>query len=288
MSRTAATLSLLLAVAFSANAADEIYQQTEDIVYGDSDGVGLLMDVFVPVGHKNGFGIVDIASGAWHSDRGKIRDHQMARMYDHFCTHGYTVFAVRPGSVTRYTSADMLANIKQGIRYIKENAATYSIDANRLGITGASAGGHLTLMTLVAGAPENESIAAAGVFFPPTDFTNWGGPARDLKRLSNLFFLGGMEDCEDEAELLAKAKEQSPGLLITKPLPPMILFHGDADNVVPLQQSEFLVEQLNKVGSKVDFFIEPGGAHPWMSIHEEVKQMAEWFDLTLGVKPAGN
>ena len=37
-----------------------------------------LMDVFTPTGAKNGLAIVDIASGAWHADRGKIRDHQTA------------------------------------------------------------------------------------------------------------------------------------------------------------------------------------------------------------------
>jgi len=91
MKRLAFIVCVLFAV--SAFAEDAVYQQTEDVVYGDTDGIGLLMDVFVPTGQKNGLGIVDIASGAWHSDRGKIRDHKMAKFYDLFCGDGYTVFA---------------------------------------------------------------------------------------------------------------------------------------------------------------------------------------------------
>ena len=60
-------------------------------------GVGLLMDVFTPTGEANGLGIVDVISGAWHSDRGKIRDHMRAQTFQILCAKGYTVFAVRPG-----------------------------------------------------------------------------------------------------------------------------------------------------------------------------------------------
>ena len=46
---------------------------------------------FTPTGPKNGIGIIDIASGAWHSDRNKIRDHMAARVYDIFCKKGYNL-----------------------------------------------------------------------------------------------------------------------------------------------------------------------------------------------------
>ena len=88
-----------------------IYQQQKDVIYGDSDGVALAMDVFTPTGAKNGIGIIDVASGAWHSDRGKIRDHMRAQVYDIFCGKGYTVFAVRPGSITRFSVPDMISHL---------------------------------------------------------------------------------------------------------------------------------------------------------------------------------
>ena len=111
---------LLAVAATSASAAEKgPYVQHEDVVYGQEYGVALVMDIFVPTGEKNGVGIVDVVSGAWHSDRGKIRQHKMAQMYDIFTKKGFTVFAVRPGSITKFSAGEMLKNIKQGVRWVK-------------------------------------------------------------------------------------------------------------------------------------------------------------------------
>ena len=79
----AISICVVLAAGFAA--AGGPYEQKQDVVYGEMDGAGLLMDIFTPTGAKNGLGIVDIASGAWNADRGKINDHKMAKMYDIFC-----------------------------------------------------------------------------------------------------------------------------------------------------------------------------------------------------------
>ena len=264
------------------------YKQEQDVVYGEHHGVGLLMDVFTPTGEKNGLGIVDIASGAWHSDRGKIRDHDMAGMYRLMCGRGYTVFAIRPGSVTRFTADDMLQSIYRGIRYVKANAEQYGINPDRLGLTGASAGGHLASLATMK--PQEGSadasdpimkhdtrVAAVAIFFPPTNFLQWGDGAPDMQRISQLMFENGLCE-EDEADVQAKAREISPVYHVQGELPPFLIWHGDADEVVPLQQSEQLVEKLKENGTPVEFHIKPGGGHPWLTIAEEVGMMAEWFD----------
>ena len=182
-------LFITLAVAARALAEESSsppYEQKIDVVYGEVHGTGLLMDIFTPKGKANGLAIIDVVSGAWHSDRGKIRDHTAAQLYSILCGRGYTVFAVRPGSRTRYTGAEMASHVKTGIRYAKLHAAEYKIDPDRLGISGASAGGHLA--TLVAVTPEDGNpdagspvqrlstrVKAAAVFFPPTDFLDWNG-----------------------------------------------------------------------------------------------------------------
>ena len=74
------------------------------MVYGEVHGVGLLMDVFTPAEKNNGLAVVDVVSGAWYSDRGKIRDHARAQTFDILCRKGYTVFAIRPGSITKFSA----------------------------------------------------------------------------------------------------------------------------------------------------------------------------------------
>ena len=114
------------------------YSQKQDVVYAEVHGTGLLMDIFTPTGIPNGLAIVDVASGAWSSDRGKIRDHTLAQLYTILCSRGYCVFAARPGSKSRYPVAEMDQNVKSAIRYVKEHAVENKIDPQRLGLTGAS------------------------------------------------------------------------------------------------------------------------------------------------------
>jgi acetyl esterase/lipase len=267
------------------------YDQKMDVVYGEVHGTGLLMDVFTPKGKANGLGIVDVVSGAYYSDRRKIRDHILAQLYSIFCSRGYTVFAIRPGSRTRYTAAEMEANVKVGIRYVKQHAAEYKIDPERLGLTGASAGGHLA--TLAAVTPEEAKpdadspslrydthVKAAGIFFPPTDFLDWDGKLADMKLLGGLLFLGGTNGHSD-AEIKERALQISPARLVKPPTVPFLLIHGDADPLVPLQQSQKMVAALKAAGGSAELIVKKGGGHPWMTLPEEVKMMADWFDQHL-------
>jgi acetyl esterase/lipase len=269
--------------------AEAPYVQHEDVVYGEVHGVALVMDVFVPTGANNGRGIVDVASGAWYSDRGKINDHKRAQMYDIFCGKGYTVFAVRPGSITKFSAAEMVVHLKLGIRWVKERAGKYGIEAESLGLTGASAGGHLACLAAVtpdeaAGGKLGTHVKAAAVFFPPTDFLAYGGNPPDFRspRTRRLVTPPGGAEPSDE-EMKERLTQISPARLVTSKAPPFLLIHGDADILVPLQQSEVMLEALKKSGVPAELIVKKGGGHPWPTIHEEVRLLADWFDGKLCV-----
>jgi acetyl esterase/lipase len=245
----------------------------------------------VPKGKTNGLGIIDVVSGAWYSDRGKIRDHLTARVYPILCAHGYTVFAVRPGSITRYTASEMAQNIKSGIRFVKEHAGEYRIDPAKLGLTGASAGGHLATLVAVTpedGQPESRKpegrhdtrVKAVAAFFPPTDFLDWDGKQAPNELLARLVFLGGATGHSEE-EIKDRAKAASPALLVKTTTLPFLFFHGDADPLVPLQQSKKMVEAIKAAGGSAELIVKKGGGHPWMTLFEEVEVMANWFDRHL-------
>lgn len=287
LSTMAAALSLL-----AQNASSLPYVQKVDVVYGEVHGTGLLMDVFTPIGKANGLGIVDVVSGAYYSDRKKLRDHILAQLYSIFCGRGYTVFAIRPGSRTRYTAAEMEANVNTGIRYVKQHAPDYKIDPDRLGLTGASAGGHLATLAAVTpeeAKPDSDSpllrestrVKAAGIFFPPTDFLDWNGKQADFRLLGGLLFLGGTNGHSDE-EIKKCALQISPARLVKSTPVPFLLIHGDADPLVPLQQSQTMVAALKAAGGSAELIVKKGGGHPWLTLPEEVKIMADWFDKQLG------
>ena len=298
LSSSSAVALMVLALAGTARAADRLpYEQKQDVVYAEAHGTGLLMDVFTPAGLSNGLAIVDIASGAWHSDRGKIRDHTRGQFFNIFCGRGYTVFAARPGSRTRYTAAEMDQNVKSAIRYVKQHAAEYKIDPDRLGLTGASAGGHLATLaalTPVEAKPDarnplehyDSTVRAVAVFFPPTDFLDWDGSGKRVRMevLSPLLYVGGTNGHSDD-EIKEAARAISPLHRVGKPTIPFLLIHCDADKTVPLSHSQKLVEAIKKAGGSAELIVKPGGGHPWPTLPEEVKVMADWYDKQLGAAP---
>jgi len=280
-----------LCILFAAisSAADLPYEQHENIVYHDSKefGVGLVMDVFTPTAGANGLAIVDVASGAWHSDRGKINDHKKAQFYDIFCGRGYTVFAIRPGSINRFNGHDMLANLKTGIRWVKQNSAEYEIDPARLGLTGASAGGHLASLAALRPDDANDAqpdtrVQATGVFFPPTDFLEYGGrPFDSMSRIVRGLAAPRNGEVLDDEQLKESLILLCPARQVTENAPPFLLIHGDKDLAVPLQQSETLLNELKKANVSARLIIKKGGGHAWLTIHEEVQTLADWFDEQL-------
>lgn len=283
-----AMLCLLLVVS-SAVAADPPYTQTKNIVYAETDGIGLVMDIFTPTGPANGLAIVDVVSGAWDSDRGKIEQHRMARMYDIFCSRGYTVFGVRPGSKSKFTLSEMAKHVKQGIAWVKDHAEEYNIDPDKLGLAGASAGGHLASLVAVT-ADDKTKVQAVGIFFPPTNFLNFRGveidensPPERFTMVKALLYPNGNAP-KDNAKLIDALKAISPALLATDQAPPFLIIHGDKDPLVPLDQSEMLKDALDKCGVSCQLIVKEGGAHPWPTIHEEVAVIADWFDKQLAGK----
>jgi len=286
----AVVLSCLVIGPATVVADDAVYRQEQDVVIADSNGLAVPMDIFVPTGMKNGRAIVDVASGAWYSDRGKIRDHERAKFFDILCGRGYTVFAVRPGSISRFNAADMVANIEAAIRWVKDRAQNYEIDPDRVGLTGASAGGHLaSLVGLQTSRPEAEAgrVAAVAVFFPPTDFLDFAGSMVDPRGDSHfgviaarLGFADGVagldaQQVQDKLAAISPVRQVHPGA------PPFLLIHGDADPVVPLQQSQALHDALQAANVPVTLIVKAGGQHPWPTIPEEVAKLADWFDERL-------
>jgi len=293
MRKTVGTILALLVVCISAAAENEApYRQTKDVIYGETDGVGLLMDVFAPArsdGPGHGLGIICATSGAWKSDRWMMEAHQRIGIFDVLCSHGYTVFALRPGCLSGFTALEMLDHLKVGIRYVKAHAADYGVDANRLGLTGTSAGGHLALLTGMCAEPANPAaeeplekfgtdVKAIGVFCPPTDFLDWEGKKYGLNLMEwKLAFRDGANG-KSEAQKEEAAKVVSPFHQIKPGLPPFLFVHGNADSVIPVQQSVKMVKALQEAGNSVELIIKEGGDHSWPTMREEFDKMATWFD----------
>ena len=135
-------LALSLAMPVLAQPTDgQSFTRTEDVIYGRKFGTALTLDVFQPA-NANGYGIAMMVSGGWFSSHAAINP----AFFQPLLNRGYTVFAVVHGSQPKFNITEIVPDIHRAIRFIRYNAAKYGVKPDKLGITGGSAGGHLSLM----------------------------------------------------------------------------------------------------------------------------------------------
>jgi acetyl esterase/lipase len=295
-------LPLALLVAFPWPSDRPQFDRKEDVIYGRKFGMCLTMDVYVPKAKKNGAGIIWCVSGGWFSSK----QTQPPRTYDEFLRRGYVVFAVYHGSQPRFSIPEVLEDMHRATRFVRRNARKYGVDPERLGIAGGSAGGHLSLMQGMApkeGDPtsldrverESSRVAAVACFFPPTDFLNYGKPG--VEAIGNNILKGfqapfdfvaldpetrSFKPITDPAKRRQIAKQISPAYHVTPKAPPTLIFHGDADTLVPIQQSELIVKELKEAKVPCELVVKKGAGHGWPDLLKDVNVLADWFDKYLG------
>ena len=307
MIRLAAFAFLALISSFAPPLAvgDEPPSRQQDVIYGRKFGTALTLDVFRPAGEANGLGVVFVVSGGWFSNHDGINQGFVRP----FTARGYTVFAVVHGSQPKFTIPEVIGDMNRAVRFIRHHAKDYGIDPDRLGICGASAGGHLSLMQGTHGDKGNPSaadpvdrepsrVAAVACFFPPTDFLNYGKAGEDaigrgvLKDYAAAFDFQEVDpkrkqfvDVTDEAKIVELGRAISPINHVSSDDPPTLIIHGDADTLVPIQQAEIIVEKLKGAGVEAKLVTKPGAAHGWPGLDKDVLTLADWFDAHLK-KPA--
>jgi acetyl esterase/lipase len=291
----------LLTSAGLAPAADEpAWTRQRDVIYGRKYGLAMTMDVFTPK-EANGAGLIFAVSGGWFSDTRAINLAFTAP----FLKRGYTVFAVVHGSQPKFTVPEIVEDMHRAVRFIRHSAAQFKIDPDRLGIYGASAGGHLSLM-MGHGGKEGDPKAADPVdrlssrvqavacFFPPTDFLNWEKPGHELlDRALRPPFTAAVDFHEfdkkkalfvpikDEKKLREIMRAISPITHVSSKSAPTLLLHGDQDELVPLRQSEIMAAKLKEANIPVELIVRKGSGHGWATLLLDLEKCADWFDKYL-------
>jgi acetyl esterase/lipase len=287
------------------------YTRKEDVIYGRKFGTALTMDVFTPKKDANGAAVIWVVSGGWFSAHEGIVPDLPFVPVKILVQRGYTVFAVVHGSQPKFTIPEILQDMHRAVRFIRAHAKDYHIDADRIGITGGSAGGHLSLMQGTAGDKGNPKardpverassrVQAVACFFPPTDFLNYGkegenalgrGILKDFKAPFDfhefnpkLGFGGRFVPITDEKKILEIGRQISPINHVTADDPPTLIIHGDKDKLVPIQQAEAIVAKFKKVGVTAKLVVKKGAGHVWLDIDKDMPTIADWFDKYLKKK----
>jgi acetyl esterase/lipase len=287
-------------------AAQSLPADATEIIYGRKDGMALTMVVLKPQVKSNQRAIISVVSGGWVSTYNwlpwTIKDAKP------FLDRGYTVFCVMHGSQPRYTIPDAVADLHRAVRFIRYHAVDYGIDGAKIGITGASAGGHLSLMMGIEDGKGDATatdpvervsgkVQVVACFFPPTDFLNYGFAGGNILKAKPVLakrgflapFLFTQWDSlnkdfvliEDSTRQLEISKQISPIYQVSADDAPTFICHGDADKTVPLQQSKILIEKLTAAGVPCVLQVKPGADHGWDDMNTEREAFADWFDKYL-------
>jgi acetyl esterase/lipase len=288
-------------------AEGDAFTRREDVIYGRKFGSALTMDVFTPKENANGGAVIWVVSGGWFSSHDSIN----LGFLQELLARGYTVFAVVHGSQPKYTIPEAIADMTLSVRYIRSHADEFKIDANRIGVTGGSAGGHLSLMLGTAGdsgdpkakdpvARASSRVQAVACFFPPTDFLNYGTPGfawlnrgpKDAFQAPFDFHVWNPKlklfEVVDEESRVKIAQEISPVYHVSADDPPTLIIHGDKDSLVPLQQSQRIIAKFKEAGVPCELIVKPGAGHGWANWQDDMRAVADWFDKYLKGPAAGN
>jgi acetyl esterase/lipase len=300
-------LTLLAASAPLARGDEPPFTRREDVIYGRKYGTALTLDVFTPKKGANGAAVVIVVSGGFFSSHEAINPSFARPLLD----RGYTVFAVVHGSQPRYTTPEIIKDMNRAVRFIRHHAKEYGVDPGRIGVSGASAGGHLSLMLGTAGDKgdpaardpvdrESSRVQAVACFFPPTDFLNYGTPGRELIHAKDhaKTFRPAFDYQELDRETNVWTPITDPNKLreITRAISPIhhvspddaptLIIHGDADTLVPLQQSETFVKRLKEAGVETRLVVKTGAGHGWLTMGQDMTTLADWFDAQLKPREA--
>ncbi len=206
-----------------------------------------------------------------------------------FLTRGYAVASINYRLSQHAIFPAQIEDCKAAIRWLRKNSGKYNFDAERFGVWGSSAGGHLVALLGTAGEVKefdkgrnldvSSTVQAVCDFFGPTDFTKIGRFPSNLRH-----------DAPDspEAKLLGSpihqdieaAQRANPIAYITKDDPPFLIVHGDNDQTVPHNQSQILYEALKNAGVQVKFHTVKGAGHGFNRPKVD-KMVEDFFDKHL-------
>lgn len=260
-----------------------------DIVFSTATGTELKLQLVLPEVTETTplFPLIVFVQGSAWTFPGV--DHKLPMM---------SVFAragIAVASVTHRSCLDghpfpaFLQDVKTAIRFLRANAEKWHLDPGRVGIWGTSSGGNAALLCGVTGdfpayktgeyAEESDAVKAVADCFGPSDMLVMHEITPEDSDLGKIAMqVLATDDPMKAAKEISPINWVEPG----RKYPPFLLLHGDADPVVPFEQSVAMTEKLLSCGAEASLIRVEGGVHErnfWNpAIYDEI---LDFFKRTL-------
>jgi len=241
-------------------------KEHRNVVYSRINGQNLQVDIYEPA---NRFSdprpaVLLIHGGAWATgSKDEFREpaRNLARL-------GYVAIAVQYRLVTETTNPwpAQLDDCQRAVRWVRAHAKDYHVDPNRIGALGGSAGGHLAACLGTMETRDNSDPELARYSSKVTCVVNLCGPSDLSDDLAPKVAEGAWTNERIRILLGHSAKERpdiaraaSPLYCVNAQSAPTLICHGRQDPIVPLDQSEWFVEALQKTGVEAKLLVHNGG-----------------------------
>ena len=238
-----------------------------DIQYATAaTGEPLRLDLYTPESGAGAPLIVWVHGGAW--ENGNKSAMPLAPVIE----RGFAVASLdfSPASKARFPG--QVHEIKAAIRFLRAQAKQYGYDGSRIAIAGASSGAHLAAVVGTSngvselegtlGDHRNESAAVHAIvsYFAATNLTTILTQSTPFGlRIREPAVTRLLGAAPKDAEPLARLA--SPVFQVDRDDPPLLLFHGDQDPQMPINQSHELEGAYERQGLDVELVVVHGAAH---------------------------
>ena len=228
-----------------------------EVVYFEAGDYPLTLDIAVPKGlSKPVPAVVHIHGGGFQNGA------KSTRYAVRYAKEGFIGVSInyRLSRVAPFPAA--VHDCKAAIRWLRANAQKYHIDPNHIGAWGTSAGGNLAAMLGTSGGDQylegyggnreySSSVQAVVDHHGPSDFLKLerSGYRREAGILNSpeSRYLGGMFTLIPD-----QVRRANPATYVDKNDPPTLIFHGQEDYFVTINQSEILYDALKKAGATTE------------------------------------
>ena len=209
--------------------------------------------------------VVQVHGGGWISGS---RVEQGIPLLNHLASNGWIGFNVDYRLSPRATLPEHVVDVKRAIAWVRDNAEELGVDPARIAITGGSAGGHLTALaaltsddrTLQPGFEDADtSVAAAVPFYGVYDMLDTDTVYYDGLRSWLLEEVVIKRRRDDDPEAF---RAVSPTHRVHAGAPPFLIFHGEHDSLVPVEDARTFARRLEAVSRNKALYVElPGAEH---------------------------
>ena len=240
-----------------------------DQIYSYAGGAARLADVFVPSRGAAPFPVVIwLHGGGW-----RFGDRRLAPDLALFAQRsGLAVVSIDYRLTDEVRFPAPVVDVKTAVRWVRSVASRFGFDDRKIGLWGSSAGAHLAACAALSSENEFLSEEHLGYSSAVHAVLDGYGPT-NLGRIDQLrslvrpvgndaesLLVGGVLPAGDpesfESRLIGASVSEAPQLVqLADPVhyvrsgsPPFLILHGQADTLIPSEQSRYLFNALRDAG----------------------------------------